>query len=130
MGRWLLQKIRAETRGVIKVSELFPGATESQKQDISSRLDNWVTKLSPAQKDVVQDIVDKIKDYLAGLDPGNGTITYQLDKAIAAPWNMIFGGQFQFNKNWMMRIEMGAFGKRSQFLFSFNYRFESLKKKS
>jgi hypothetical protein len=124
------QKLRAETKGVIKVSELFPGATASQKQIITGQLNDWLTKLSPEQRSVGQDIVDRIKDHFAGTDPGNGTITYELDKKIAGPWNMIYGGQFQFNKNWMMRIEMGAFGKRSQFLLSGNYRFQSLKKKS
>jgi hypothetical protein len=124
------QKIKADTKGVIKVSELFPGSSSSEQQKIASRLDEWITQLSPAQKAVGQDIVDKIKDHFAGTDPGNGTITYQLDKDIAGPWNMIFGGQFQFNKNCMMRIEMGAFGKRSQFLLSANYRFQSFKRKS
>ena len=124
------QKIRADTKGVIKVNELFPGATDAQKQKIEGQLDDWLTRLSTEQRTVGEDIVEKIKDHFAGVDPGNGTITYQLNKKIAGPWNMIFGGQFQFNKNWMFRVEMGAFGKRSQFLFSGNYRFQSIKHKS
>ncbi len=31
--------------------------------------------------------------------------------------------QYQFNKNWMLRSELGVFGKRSQFLLNLNYRF-------
>jgi hypothetical protein len=124
------QKIKADTKGVIKVSELLPDASSTNKQVTEDRMDDWLTKLSPAQKGVGQDIVDAVKDYLSGLDPGNGSITYQLDKKIAVPWNMVIGAQFQLNKNWMWRVEAGAFGQRSQFLLSFNYRFQSLKKKS
>jgi hypothetical protein len=124
------QKIKADTKGVIAISELFPGADGSRKQEIKDRLDSWYATLSPPQQAVASDIIEKIKDHFDGRDPGNGTITYQLDKKIANPWNLLYGAQFQLSKNWMWRLEMGAFGKRSSFLFSLNYRFQSLKKKS
>ena len=124
------QKIKADTKGEIKINEIFPGVDESQKQAIKDRLDEWYAGLKPPQQAVADDIIEKIKENLEGRDPGNGKITYQLDKKIAGPWNVVLGSQFQFSKNWMGRLEMGAFGKRSQFLFSVNYRFESLKRKS
>jgi hypothetical protein len=124
------QKIKADTKGVISVNEIFPGIDDSQKQKIKDRLDEWYNTLNPPQQVVAGEIIAKVKDYFEGRDNGNGTISYQLDKKIAGPWNVVLGSQFQFNKNWMMRVEMGAFGKRSQFLLSFNYRFQSLKKKS
>lgn len=124
------QKIKADTKGEIAINELFPEADGSKKQEIKDRLDEWYSSLKPPQQVVADEIIDKIKEHFDGLDPGNGVITYQLDKKIAGPWNLVLGSQFQFNKNWMMRLEMGAFGKRSSFLFSFNYRFESLKRKS
>ncbi|HET7898881.1 MAG TPA: hypothetical protein VFL47_14450, partial [Flavisolibacter sp.] len=124
------QKIKADTKGEIAINEIFPGLDESQKQNIKDRLDEWYNSLTPPQQAVAGQIIDKIKEHFAGRDPGNGKITYQLDKKIAGPWNLVFGSQFQFNKHWMMRIEMGAYGQRSQFLLSFNYRFESLKHKS
>ena len=124
------QKIKADTKGVIAISEIFPGIDESQKQNIKDRLDEWYGSLKPPQQAVADEIITKVKAYFEGRDPGNSTITYQLDKKIAGPWNVVLGSQFQFNKNWMMRLEMGAFGKRSQFLWSFNYRFQSFKHKS
>ena len=124
------QKIKADTKGVISISELFPNADGSKKQEIKDRLDNWYSTLSPPQQAVAGEIIQKVKDYFDGRDPGNGTISYQLDKKIAGPWNLVFGAQFQLNKNYMVRVEMGAYGKRSQFLLSFNYRFQSLRKKS
>lgn len=124
------QKIRADTKGVISVSEIFPGFDDSQKQNAKDRLTDWYTGLTPPQQAVAGPIIEKIKEYFDGRDPGNSTITYELNKKIAGPWNLVFGSQLQFNKNWMFRVEMGAYGKRSQFLFSFNYRFQSLRKKS
>jgi hypothetical protein len=124
------QKIKADTKGEIKVNEIFPDMDGSKKQEIKDRLDEWYASLKPPQQAVADEIITKIKDHFDGRDPGNGIITYELDKKIAGPWNIVLGSQFQFNKNWMGRLEMGVFGKRSQFLFSVNYRFESLKHKS
>jgi hypothetical protein len=115
---------------VIAINEVFPGLDDGQKQQIKDRFDSWYANLKPPQQAIAGEIIGKIKDYFDGRDLGNGTITYQLDKKITGPWNMIFGAQFQFNKNWMTRVEMGAFGKRSQFLFSTNYRFQSIRHKS
>ncbi|MFL5739802.1 MAG: hypothetical protein ACJ75B_06265 [Flavisolibacter sp.] len=130
---WLgpcFQKIRADTKGVIAINEIFPGIDASKKEEIKDRLDKWYATLNPPQQAVADEIIGKIKDYFDGFDPGNGKITYQLNKNIAGPWNLVYGTQFQYNKNWMMRIEMGAYGKRSQFLLSLNYRFQSLRHKS
>ena len=124
------QKIKADTKGEIAINEIFPGIDDGKKQEIKERLDNWYASLSPPQQIVAGEIITKIKDHFDGRDPGNGIITYQLDKKIAGPWNLVYGAQFQLNKNFMWRLEMGAFGKTSQFLFSVNYRFQSFKKKS
>ena len=124
------QKIKADTRGEIAINEIFPGLDDAQKDKIKNRLNEWYNTLSPPQQIVAGEIITKLKDYFEGRDKGNGVITYELDKNIAGPWNVVLGSQFQFNKHWMVRLEMGAFGKRSQFLFSFNYRFESFKSKS
>jgi hypothetical protein len=124
------QKIKADTKGEIKINEIFPGIDDSRKQEIKDRLNDWYSTLSPPQQVVAGEILTKLQDYFEGRDPGNGVISYQLDKKIAGPWNLVFGAQFQLNKNWMWRVEMGAFGKRSQALLSFNYRFQTLRKKS
>ena len=124
------QKIRADTKGVIAINDIFTGFDDAQKQQVKDRLDAWYATLSPPQQVVAGEIISKVKEFFEGRDNGNGEISYQLDKSIAGPWNLVLGAQLQFSKNYMMRVEMGAYGKRSQFLLSFNYRFQSLKRKS
>ncbi len=74
-------------------------------------------------------MINKIDDHLSGVDVGDARITYALDKELAKPWNLIFGAQYQHNKHWQLRTELGTFGKRTSFLIMVNYRFESLFKK-
>lgn len=74
-------------------------------------------------------MIDNIKDYLDGLNLGDGAIHYNIDKELAGPWNMIFGAQYQHNKRWQIRTEVGTFGKRTQFLLNMNYSFVRLKKR-
>jgi hypothetical protein len=47
-----------------------------------------------------------------------------MDKRPEEEWNMVIGGQFQLNKNWMLRSEGGIIGDRKSFLASVNYRFK------
>jgi len=47
-----------------------------------------------------------------------------MDKRPVEVWNMVIGGQFQFNKRWMLRSEVGIVGDRKSFLASLNYRFK------
>jgi hypothetical protein len=129
-GGFFYQKIKAETIGNLKIKDVFPGLTPDEKDEIKARLDEWLTSLPPGQEAVARQIVEQIGDYFAGTDAGDGTIHYELDKKISGPWNMIFGAQYQHNKNWMLRMELGTFGKRSQFLLNLNYRFQSFKRKS
>ena len=92
-------------------------------------LNEWAATLPPAQRVIVNQIIAKLEDISNGIDPGNATIEYKLDKRVTAPFNLIFGGQYQFDKRWMIRTELGVFGKRSQFLLNLNYRFSGFKKR-
>ena len=69
----------------------------------------------------MRQIIQKINDYFDGRGPGDSGIHYVLDKRVAGPWNII-GAQYQHNKNWQIRSEIGTFGKRTQFLLNLNYR--------
>jgi hypothetical protein len=124
------QSIKAETQGKIPVSDVFPGQSPDEKQKILHRLDEWLPTIPAAQHAVASQVVEEIRGYFNGTNAGDGVINYQLDKGVAGPWNFIFGGQYQHNKNWMIRTEVGTFGKRSQFLLTLNYRFQSFRKKS
>lgn len=120
------QSIQNDTQGSITISDVFPGFGQGNVIDI---LDEWADGLPPAQRVVVKQIIRKLEDAAAGIDPGNSSIDYKIDKKVAAPFNLIFGSQFQYNKNWMFRTELGVFGKRSQFLLNLNYRFAGVFKK-
>lgn len=124
------QKIKADTRGSIAIKDVFPGLSPQQQQKIRNRLDEWLNTLPPAQQIVAGEMIRKIHDYFDGTDAGDGKITYELDKKIAGPWNLVFGSQYQHNKHWMLRMELGTFGKRTQFLLMLNYRWQGLKKKN
>ena len=110
-----------ETNGSINLSEAIPPETVDQIRD---RLENvedqpWYQDLTPAQKAVVNTIVDK----LLATDGSDLVINYQLNKAPTQPWNMLVGGNLDFNKRWSLRTEFG-FIQRTSFLLNLAYRFD------
>jgi hypothetical protein len=54
---------------------------------------------------------------------GNSTVQYSLDKQPKEKWNFIVGGQYQYNKHWMLRGEYGFLGSRRHFFAGLQYRF-------
>jgi hypothetical protein len=120
------QNIQSDTKGSILVSDLLPNLGSGAALE---DLNEWADGLPPAQRVVVKEIIQKIEDAAEGTDPGSSSISYQIEKEVAAPVNLILGAQYQFNKNWMLRSELGTFGKRSQFLLNLNYRFPGVFKK-
>lgn len=120
------QNINGDTNGSIKIKDLFPNGTEGLQEGFIDRLEEWADGLPLAQQIIANQIINKIDDHLSGIDVGDANITYALDKELAKPWNLIFGAQYQHNKHWQLRTELGTFGKRTSFLIMVNYRFESL----
>ncbi|GGH71458.1 hypothetical protein [Phaeocystidibacter marisrubri] len=114
------QKLQNDTRGNLPISDIFPSVGTGQNIET---MRDWASGLPPAQRLVANQIIDKIEEFGQGNDVGNATIDYELQKKVTAPFNLILGAQYQFNKNWIARTELGVFGKRSQFLLSLNYRF-------
>jgi hypothetical protein len=49
-------------------------------------------------------------------------IRYDLDKAVAHPWNMLLGTELGLSNAWRMRAEVG-FIHRTQVIVGLNYRF-------
>ncbi len=105
-----MQSIRSNTVGHIALDDVI---STDKVADLKTRVDN--SKLPQAAKTKIDNALNNLV---------NTTVDYQLDKKIAGPWNMIFGAQYQYNKHWQGRIELGTFGQRSQFMFSVNYRFQ------
>jgi hypothetical protein len=111
----------SETNGSINLSEAIPPETIDQIRDRLENVENqpWYQELTPAQKAVVNTIVDK----MLATDGSDLTINYQLAKAPTKAWNMLAGGNLDFNKRWSLRSEIG-FLERTSFLLNLAYRFD------
>ncbi len=119
------QKINNDTKGSIGVNEVFPGFGEG---NVIAEMRDWASGLPPAQRVIANQIIDALENA-AGNIPDDTQIDYFLDKKVVGPFNLIFGAQFQVNKHWQFRTELGVFGKRSQFLLNANYRFQGFRRK-
>jgi hypothetical protein len=109
------QKLGVETGGSIALNEAVPASVWDQLGDIEST--PWYQGLTPAQKAIATQLVDAI---LANNDI---PVNYSIDKGLAAPWNMLAGGQISITKNWDFRIEAGFIGRFS-LMAGANYRFK------
>jgi long-subunit fatty acid transport protein len=56
-------------------------------------------------------------------DEQQATVQYSLDKRPKDLWNFVVGSQYQYNKHWMVRVEYGFLGSRSQLITGLQYRF-------
>lgn len=111
------QKLALTTTGSVLLSEVLPPEIGGNLEDYQNS--DWYQGLPPPQQGVVDGIVQALQDK----NLGSTTVNYSLDKAPAYPWNMILGGQFELNKHWQLRAEVG-FIKRMSFFINLNYRFE------
>jgi hypothetical protein len=50
-------------------------------------------------------------------------VEYSIDKHPADMWNLIVGGQYQLNKSWMFRLEVGFLTSRTHVISGVQYRF-------
>jgi len=53
----------------------------------------------------------------------SSTVEYSLSKRQKDPWNFTVGGQYELNKIWMVRAELGFLGSRSHVIAGVQYRF-------
>ena len=113
------QLLDAKTEGKIALSDALD--TDGSFQ---SDLDGWYNGLSDGQKDLYgDDIYDGITNFTGS------TIHYKFDKRLERNWNFVFGGQWQINRRFQFRTELGFIKNKSQFMGSLNYRF-GVKRKS
>ena len=139
--------IRSGTDGSLSLSEVLPGggAEASAKidqgiqrvGDAQEQVDAWWGNLTPPQQ---SNPVNKAKYEAANAALGRAgeilnaadhavntistsTVQYTMDKTLKDAWNFIVGGQFQFNKHFMVRAEAGFLGSRKQVITGIQYRF-------
>jgi hypothetical protein len=82
----------------------------------------WHGTQDPAKQDLADRIFTPIINNLSDAE-GDGTIHYKLLKEPVQEWNVIIGGQYQYNPKWQLRAEGGIIGNRKSLLISVNYRF-------
>jgi len=138
-------QISSGTDGSLALSEVLPPGEFGTKVDegiakvgnAQQQVDAWWASLTPPQQ---QNPVNEAKynaanralaragEILAAADNAISTITtstvqYSMDKRPKDPWNFIIGSQYQLNKHWMLRGEVGFLGSRSQIIAGVQYRF-------
>ena len=113
----------ASTIGEIKLIDAIPPETWDRKNEIVEQYNVWYEGLSAPKKKVVDGTA--VPEIMTRLDNADGgtIVRYGIDKQVKEKWNGVVGFQFQINKHWMMRSEVGIIGDRKSFLFSINYRF-------
>jgi len=126
-------KMGGITEGTITLNEVLPPETAARRDEIIAEYRLWYDNLKPLQQPLVYkvatEVFNPIMDNLENAD-GSGTIQYRLKKEPKQKWNMIIGGQYQFNKHHQLRAEGGIVGNRKSLLLSYNYRFGFKKKNS
>lgn len=135
----------SDTKGSINLSEVVPidglqakvdaGIDKVENKQIE--VDNWWGSLSSAEQKNPVNIAkyntanralgaagNFFNSMDAALNDGNeATVQYSLEKNLKQKWNFIVGSQFQLNKHFMLRMEYGFLGARTQFLTGIQYRF-------
>ena len=106
-------------------------------EKLNADIDAWWTSLSDAQKQNPANIArynaSKAALARAGsfLDAANAavgnaassSVQYSLDKRPEDLWNFITGAQYQLNKTWMFRAEVGFLNSRTHVIAGAQYRF-------
>lgn len=138
--------IKSDTNGSLPLSDLFPsdGSAQSKVDEALVKVDekqtqvnDWWNGLSdleqskPSNKakyDTANRALGAAGNLLNGIDGalstlGNSSVQYSLEKSQTNMWNFILGTQYQFNRHFMLRAEIGFLGTRTQAMTSFQYRF-------
>jgi hypothetical protein len=138
-------KFSSETSGSLALKDLFPDADIQGKvdgailnvEDKQMNVDEWWNELSSieqanpvnkAKYETANRVLDTAGNVLNSIDGAlndetTATVDYSIDKGLKDPWNFIIGTQYQLNKKWMLRAEIGFLGTRDQLLASVQYRF-------
>ncbi len=113
----------SNTEGEIKLSEALPQETWDRADEIVATYDDWYNNTATIPQKVIADqTLGPLVDAIGAAD-GSAIIRYGLDKEPVQEWNGLIGAQYQHNKNWMFRTELGIVGNRKSFLLSANWRF-------
>jgi hypothetical protein len=138
-------KLNTGTSGSIPLSDALPisewqSSVETARQEVERRSQEneaWWNSLTPAEQanpvnraryDATKSALERAGRFVdsAGQAVDNAsesTVEYALDKRPEDMWNFIVGGQYQLNRNWMFRVEVGGLTSRTQVISGVQYRF-------
>ncbi|MBI9064874.1 MAG: hypothetical protein JEZ14_23005 [Marinilabiliaceae bacterium] len=138
-------KLSSGTNGSLNLTDIFDADELESKvnaglervEDNQQKLDEWWDGLRPGSSlpGGQENPINKAKYALAnkGLESAanvlvavgdpDASVQYSLDKKPKNMWNFIVGSQFQLNKSWMIRGEVGFLGARTQVITGLQYRF-------
>jgi len=123
-------KMQTDTYGSVTMKDALPDDIWDRRDEIVGDYRDWYdNEATLGQKIIADKILTPIMDGLEARN-GDGIVDYGIEKQVKDRWNMLIGAQFQYNKHWMLRSEIGFLGSRESFLLSLNYRFLGFKKKS
>jgi len=121
-------KMQSNTTGEIKLKDAFGQEFYDNKDSRVKEYWDWYNNdATPVQKKIADKTLTPIVDGIDKRD-GESMVQYGMDKQVVQMWNGLIGMQFQLNKRWQFRSEVGLIGDRKSFLFSINYRFLGFKK--
>ena len=136
--------IRGETNGSLPLSDVvdpgFGQKIDDAQQGVADRqeqVDDWWSSLTPpeqanpvnkARYELANSTLERAGEILAAAETAvdnieNSSVQYSMDKQVKDRWNFIVGGQFQLNKHFMVRLEYGFLGSRTQIITGVQYRF-------
>tara|TARA_R110002050_G_scaffold195593_1_gene330458 strand:+ start:67249 stop:68169 length:921 start_codon:yes stop_codon:yes gene_type:complete len=118
----------SETKGQIKISDAISQNVWDSKDKLVSDYYEWYNGLNPnnpVDRKKIEVADNTLTPIVEKIDEANGDaiIRYGMDKQTKQLWNMALGAQFQLNKAWQLRSEVGFIGDRKSVLVSLNYRF-------
>jgi hypothetical protein len=138
-------KLNSATSGSIALSDVLPVDEMGGKIDegfekvgaAQQQVDTWWAGLSESEQhnpinaakyERANAILGTAGQILVSADNAfnavtSSTVQYSMDKRVKDSWNFIVGGQFQLNKHFMVRAEVGFLGSRTQVNAGLQYRF-------
>ena len=137
--------IGSQTDGSLYLDELIPKDQLQAKVDQGldkvdnayEQVDTWWNGLTEreqnnpvnqAKYETANNALDAASGVLTNLDNAlndgdRASVQYSLQKKPKDMWNFILGTQYQLNKHFMLRGEVGFLGSRQQFIGGIQYRF-------
>ena len=138
--------LSSNTSGSLDLSEVLPDDGDWEQKiengimkvdETQAQVDDWWNDLSdfeqrqPSNKaryEAANKVLAGASQILNAADNAidniqSSTVQYSMDKQIKDPWNFIMGAQYQINRHFMLRYEMGFLGSRNQIIAGVQYRF-------